>query len=264
MVRAYVFAVRWRKRALLGLSATFDGVWLGLFDDDTLTRVDEAFYARTESALGNDIAYADPAWVGRGLHDWEREAIDRHFPERARIVVTGAGGGREVLALLEMGHDAVGYEPHAGLAASGARLLADRGHPGRLHASPRDAWPAGAERCDGVVVGWGSYTLIQGRATRVAFLRGAAQALEEGGPLLVSFFNRAGNERYLAQVHRVARVVRRLRRAEPPEPGDALGPNFAHSVSRQELEDELRDGGFEPVHFAAQPYGHAVGRAVSR
>ena len=141
----------------------------------------------------------------------------KHFGGGKRLVVTAAGAGREVVALLDLGHDAVGYEPHPRLVAFGAELLARRGHPNRLRPAPRDAFPPDAEACDGVVVGWGSYTLIPGRRARVAFLRAARERLSEGAPLLVSFFVRREERRYLQLLSATANVVRRARGKEPVE-----------------------------------------------
>src|SRR3712207_8039106 len=55
-----------------------------------------------------------------------------------------SGAGREVLALLERGFDAAGWEPNAALVEAGTEMLARHGHPGRLHAVARDAFPPDA------------------------------------------------------------------------------------------------------------------------
>jgi hypothetical protein len=179
------------------------------------------------------------------------------------VVVTGAGGGREVLALREQGFDAVGYEPNERFAAAGERLLAERGHAGTFHHSGRSVFPEDLGQCDAVIIGWGSYMHMAPRARRVAFLAGARRVLPEGAPLLVSFFEREARTAYFDQVARVANVLRRMRRADPVELGDALipHPHFLHHFTREEIEAELRDGGFEPVAFERHPYAHAVGRA---
>jgi hypothetical protein len=264
LIRLYGLSGRWRERAVEGLSAAFDGFWLGMFDRETLAAVDEAFYhVRTESLGGSEVTYADERWNTSGLSAWERAAVEAHFPPGGRVAVTGAGGGREVLALLELGYDATGFEPHGGLAEAGRALLERRGHPDRLHVAERDRFPPGAGPYDAVLVGWGSYTLIPGRARRIAFLRQVRAALPDDAPVLLSFFTRAEAGRAVDVIFPVARVVRRLRRAEPPERGDLLTPNFGHAFERAEIESELRASGFELVDFAEQPYGHAVGRATA-
>lgn len=262
-VRAYARARERRRRALNALNACFDGFWLGMLDRDDLDRLDEHFYGVGHDEMGGRaFSYRDDAHNRSGLQDWEQAAIERHFPAGGRVIVTGAGGGREVLALLERGFDAVGYEPNAALVTAGTGLLDELGHPGRLRPCRRDAFPDSGERGDAVLVGWGSYMLIPGRERRVAFLRTARAALPAGAPLLCSFFVRRPDARYFAILAATANAVRRLRGRERVEVGDTLAENFVHRFTREEVERELARGGFRMVSYAARPYGHAVAVAA--
>jgi hypothetical protein len=236
-------------------NAVSNGLWLGAMDRDALTLIDEIYYEGKSN-------YVDEAYNSSGLRDWEAAMVEAHFPESGRVVVTAAGGGREVLALLERGFDAVGYEPNEQLVSAGGAFLERRGHEDRLRVVDRDVFPPDAERCDAVVVGWGSYMLIPGRASRIDFLRAARRRLPEGGPILVSFYVRAPEVRSFLTIARVANVARRLRHLPPVDVGDALSPNYTHHFTRDEIASELEAAGFRIVVFEPQPYGHAVGRAV--
>jgi ABC-type multidrug transport system ATPase subunit len=259
LARAYRSASLRRDQMVKAANGCFDGLWLGLLDRDALARLDEAFYTGGRDVLdGRAFSYTEEQHNLSGLQSWEEAAVDAHFPAGGRVVVTGAGGGREVIALLDRGFDAVGYEPNAALVSAGSALLERRGHPGRLRACERDAFPADAEPCDAVVVGWGSYMLIPGRMRRIAFLQAARRVLPDGAPLLCSFFVRPGGGRYFKTVSGTANVVRRLRRGEPAELGDAVGHNFVHVFTREEIASELAAAGFRMLSFAAEPYGHAV------
>jgi hypothetical protein len=218
--------------------ALLNGFWLGVLSDERLRELDELYYAREE-------VYRTAAWNERGLFAWEREVIDTHFAGARRVAVAACGGGREVLALREAGYDAVGYEPHPGLVAFARDLLASRGHPDSVHASPRDVFPAG-EPCDGIVVGWGAYSLIHGRARRIAFLRGARSRLEDGAPLLVSCFVRPVLGRELQRTVALADRLRMLAgRREPLELGDTLAPNRVRVFTLAQVIDEATAAGFE-------------------
>jgi hypothetical protein len=262
LVRRYLAARRERDRIARGIGAAFDGFWLGLLDGERLHALDERFYdERIEHVDGDAQRYDDDAYNARGLFDWEEAAVRNHFAAGARVVVTGAGGGREVLALLEQGFDAVGYEPNQRFATAGADFLSRRGHQDRLRLSARDVFSGEMESCDCVVVGWGSYMLIAGRARRVAFLRAVRQRLSEGDPILLSFFAHSARPRYFTVVAAVANAVRSVRRREAVELGDAIAGNFLHCFTRTEIEDELEAGGFSLVEFHLSPYGHAIARA---
>ncbi|MGH8883783.1 MAG: SAM-dependent methyltransferase [Egibacteraceae bacterium] len=255
IVSLYLRSERWLGRLLRLTKACFDGVWLGLLSRDLLHAVDASYYQRERQ-------YVNEEYNRSGLRGWEQSAVERFFAGGGRIVVTGAGGGREVLALCKLGYDAVGFECDERLVAFGDRLLASEGHPGRLSGTSRDVWPEAAGPCDGVIVGWGSYMLVQGRARRVAFLRGARACLPEGAPILVSFFARNGTSAYLRIVTAIGSALRRALGRDPVELGDALDPNYVHCFTRDEIAAELAEAGFELAFYDTQDYGVAVARAT--
>lgn len=254
-MRAYFASSRWLQQASSFAKAVLDGAWLGLLDDRALREVDETYYARAKQ-------YADPAFNRRGFWAWERSAIDRHFSGRKRIVVTAAGGGREMIALAERGHDVTGFECNAQLLEAARALDLD------VTAMAPSEWPAEAPKADGVIVGWSSYMLMRGRERRIAFLRGARSVLESGAPLLLSFISKPAGSGYLRVVSSVANVVGALPwRRVRTEPGDALQPFFMHHFDDAEIASELEEGGFERAEsgqgsgLREDDYGWAVGLA---
>lgn len=258
--RAYAPSRRGLRRALRGAQAVFDGAWLGWLDRGQQAAIDRRFY---QTHGGAEPLFANRRHNAGGLAEWEVAVADEFLPAEGRVVVTAAGGGREVLALARRGLEVAGYEANERLVAAGRDLIAADGVPGAsLDPSPRDAFPAVAGPCDAVVVGWGSYIHLQGRATRVDFLRGARAALAPGAPLLLSFWERPpGEERYFRLVAGAARPLRAVRRLPPPELGDTMRESFVHWFTRSEVEGELAEAGFAPVLYRSEPYAHAVGRA---
>lgn len=104
--------------------------------------------------------------------------------------------------------------------------------------------------------------LIPGRERRVAFLRGVRSALESDAPILLSFYTRAPDACRFRTGAAVANAVRRLRSAAAVEVGDALGANYAHWLTRDELASELHAAGFRIASYVRSPSGHAVAFAV--
>lgn len=232
--------------------AVHDGVWLGLSDDELVHRIDQVHYDR-------EGQYVDEGYNRRGLWDWERAAVDRYFAGRNRLAVPGAGGGREVLALLQRGHDAWGFECNEKMARFGNELLAAEGWPDRIRVAPRDVWPDRTGSYDGVMVGWGSYMMMRGRDRRITFLRQARATLPEGGPILVSFFARKGASAYYRLVAAIGSTLRRARHRDRLELGDALAPNYVHFFTEEQVGDELAAAGFEMVSYETARHGRAVG-----
>ena len=247
-----------RARWLVGpLRVLASALWLGLLDRDDLAALDQHLYDR-------DRRYLDPAYNRRGLWPWEERAVSGHFPAAGRLLVTSAGGGREVVALHRLGYHFTGFECNDTLRALADRILAEDALAGEVRPSPRDRCPRGRPPYDGAVVGWGAYTLIGGRAARVAYLVDLARQLRPGAPVLLSFFARPADDRWFRRTARLAAPLARWRGVEAPALGDVLDPNFQHYFARAELEDELRAAGLEPVAFTTEDYAHAVGRVAGR
>ena len=255
VARTYLASRRALRRLFVVLQASFDGLWLGSLSRRTLHLVDDQYYK-------GERQYTDEGYNRGGLWQWEKAVVDEFFTGQRKVVVYGAGGGRELLALARLGHDVDGFECNPRLVEFGNRFLAAEGRPERIALAPRDAWPATSGTYDGVIVGWGSYMLIQGRPQRVAFLRHAHSHMRPGSPILLSFFARSGDNVHFRIVTTLANLVRRGRRRAPVEMGDALLPNYVHCFTREEVEAELREGGFDMVHFEIGEYGLAVGRAA--
>jgi len=176
--------------------------------------------------------------------------------------VAATGGGREQLALARRGLDTTGFDCLEALLPTCRGLLAEEGLEAAVVAAPASEVPPGLGGFDGVVVGWGAYTHIPGRARRVRFLDQLRRVLPPGGPLLVSFMTREEDSPSYRAIAAIANVVRRLRLSrEPAEIGDTMHDTFDHHFKREEIEVELDAAGFDLVHHEAEPYGHAVGRA---
>ncbi len=239
------------ERLLEGAVAAF---WLGRLDPDQLADVDRAYHDSRGIYHGDEHNR-------KGLMPWEQSVVDRDFRACRSLLVASVGGGREAIALRRQGYDVDAFECHPDLVDVANALLAAEGFPPSVSLAPRDGVPALDRTYDGVIVGWGAYSLIAPSARRRAFLAGLREHLQPGGPLLVSFFVRAGSGRYYDYVARVANGIRSLMRRPPVESGDVLAPNFVHHFNENELRAEFRASGLRLVDFATSEYGYAVGRS---
>jgi SAM-dependent methyltransferase len=243
------------------LGSVVTGVRLGLMTREQLHALDEKYYSGGKK--GEHIDYAADRHNLSGLAEWERRAVDRFFAPGGRLLVMGAGGGREVLALARMGYRVDGCEPHPGLVDYARHLLAREGVDATMTVVPRDTVPRVETRYDGILVGWGAYMLIQGRARRIALLRDLRALAAPGAPVILSFFYRDGGSPFRHRlIARLGSALRRRRGLEPVEEGDALAPNFIHLFNEVEVRAELAEGGWEPVLYDTFGTGHAVGRAT--
>ena len=240
----------------LGL-ACFNGLWLGILSEGELYEVSDHAYSRPRAMYGKD------EWNRKGLVGWEENALRNHFPPRGAVLVAAAGGGREVLALRKRGYDADGFDCNARLVARANALLAKEGRAADVALAPPDRCPGTEKVYDGLIVGWGAYTHIQGRRRRVAFLREMRARVREGGPILLSFWVRAyANRTDLRAAALAADFLRALRLRRRTERGDALTVlGYAHYFDREEIAGELREGGFAVAEYDETEGGWAVGLA---
>jgi hypothetical protein len=163
------------------------------------TGSDAFFDEYNKLAFGGTAAYrADSPAFRRGLFDWEADAIRRYFPPPpGRVLIGGAGGGREALGLIEQGYSVLAFDPAVTL-VDGMRTVAGPG--GQLTALcgsyaelPRLTQPGGGivdlasqPPFDAAIVGWASFSHLRTDAERTHTLRAFAQLTR--GPILVSYF----------------------------------------------------------------------------
>jgi hypothetical protein len=272
LVRPYFFQRAIRKRLpravqrspVYGLlEAGVDGIWLGLMHRDLLRQVSEVQYEDARKYRTKEYDYQNSDYNRRGLWRWEQEAISRHFGSCRRLMVVGAGGGREVLALRRLGYEVDGFECDPGLVARANELLAAEGLVGTMRPCAPDECPLAEGPYDGIVVGWGAYLHIPGKQRRMKFLRGLRRLMSDGSPILVSFLCRSSHARRVRVIARAANLIRWLLHRELVELGDALDPHFFHFFTREEIVAELEAAGFQLVDYSEVGYGHAVGRTCS-
>jgi len=221
-----------------GSRAVLNGLWLGVLSDARLSALDEEYYRR-------EPMYRTTEWNERGLFDWEREQIREFFPEGCRVIVVACGGGREVLALLNDGYDATGYESHPALAEFGRSFLASHGHPSRIAAVARDSFPTDVQPYEAAILGWGALSLVAGSGRRESLLSGARACLEPGAPFLVSFFERRRDHREARWTTTIANAVRGVRGTTKVELGDTLAPNLVHFFDADEIRALATRSGFD-------------------
>jgi SAM-dependent methyltransferase len=204
--------------------------------DSVLDRFNDLAYGRTNTYrpdTGSFRAYLFP---------WEEQIVQERFPPPpARILVGGAGGGREALALARLGYEVVAFDPSEWL----VRALASR--PGvtvfRGRYEELGEMFGTDESFDAVVLGWGSFSHLRSERDRVETLRAAGQLT--AGPILVSFLAVKG-----AASAALSRLRRLLPRRRERDPGDvfAVTIGFYHPVDEAEVRALAQAAGLEVEH----------------
>ena len=154
----------------------------------------------------NAVTYAASKWYRpdsssfrRGLFDWEEAVVGRFFPAPpARVLVGGAGGGREALALIEKGYSVVAFDPAEGLikalrarAGGETRLRTYSGSyadlPALVDLSDQRVVDLTAEPpFDAAIVGWSSWAHLRTDDERLDTLARFSRLTR--GPILASYY----------------------------------------------------------------------------
>lgn len=244
-------------RAIRYLDLGVDALTLGIFPDSYLDALTADHYRRLPR-------YHSDEHNRRGLFSWEQAMVERYFPRPGLVLITSAGAGREVLALLDRGDRVVATECveslHAELAQRLAPALATAA--ARVLRAPPDHVPAALGPFDAAIIGWGAYTHLIGKARRRALLRSLGASLRPGAPLLLSYLPRfpamARRDRTVA---RVANLLRASLGRRPVEAGETTLSGFAGRMFLPgEVAAEVRDAGFTVVCDNPEPYPHVLAR----
>jgi hypothetical protein len=225
------------------IKALNNGFWLGVLERKDFESIDHYYYAEMVKS------YHDSMWNLKGFFDWEKIAIDSYFKGCRSIMVTGAGAGREVIALEKMGYTVDGFECNPDLVKSGNEILKGIGINAKLQLMPRNECPEVPGQYDGVVVGWGMYMLVQGKDARIKLIKGLYTKITENGPLLISFYPRSHGWRYYSTVAKLANIIKFVLKRRPIETGDDLIEcNYGHYFTKEEIASEFHEAGFQLAH----------------
>ncbi|MBC7790975.1 MAG: hypothetical protein H7Z74_13595 [Anaerolineae bacterium] len=209
-----------------------------------------------------------------GLFDWERELLAHPIvPRSGRILLGGAGGGREIVALRDLGYEVVAFEPAASLARAGADAFSDVHGGSLVHASYEDFVRAvRGERnalsnvvtspFDALMLGWGSISHVMEDGDRSDILR-AMRSAAPNAPLLLSFDEPTVLEKPGGVLDRTRRVLRRLfalaRAPGRVREGDRFvsWAGFFRESSAADIKALARDAGYQVAFIGVKP-----GRAI--
>jgi hypothetical protein len=151
-----------------------------LTTDDALAMTDR-YFRRTAT-------YRQRWHAELGLFDFERAAIDTHFPKPpGRLLVLGTGGGRDGKALQDRGYDVDGCEPVEVLAGRARKVLGADARVVACRAEDLDVRGVLAGPYAGVVFGWGAWSHLFTADARRAALVAARRRVPLGAPVLLSW-----------------------------------------------------------------------------
>ncbi len=259
VIKIFVLAGVFLQKLFDLSSACFAGFWLGVLKKGTLDLI-------VSFCFDNTKMYHSEKFNLGGLFRWEEKAVNRYFQKCKYLLVAGAGGGREVLALHQLGYDTDGFDCNIQLVEQANKLFKKEGLVSNIKHVLPDQCPDGTKIYNGIIIGWSVYMHIQGRKQRIAFLRKLRNQTQELSPILLSFSHRLDDSLYFKMVAIIGNVIRWFLRRDYLEIGDDLARIhevniYGHCFTKEEIDFELQEGGFQLDFYCTDVYGHAVGIA---
>lgn len=239
-------------------TAVFSGCWLGLIKREHLHLLDYLYYCDPIKD-GRYLNYLNDEHNLSGLFSWEKNVINKYFDKNSKILIISAGAGREVIALHKMGFKVDCFECHDKLAKYGNELLKKERIPVNIISSVHDGCPETGKEYDGVIVGWAAYMLIQGRLSRISFLKKIREQLKKNSPVLLSFYYDNKNKFEYKITYLIGNIFRIILNRERIELGDDLRYSYVHFFTKKQINDELDKAGFKLEFYSTHKYGHAIG-----
>lgn len=245
------WSISFLKKSYNFCDALLSGFWLGVLSKESIEEYNDLHYD-TGSTYINDIYNLS------GLQRWEYDMLKKHFPKAHSFLVIGAGGGRETLALAKWNRNVDSYECSKTLVEYANEFLRRNNAAASVRYLPKNNIPDTAKQYDGIIFGWGAYSHIQGRSSRISFLTGILPFCNEDTHLMISFLVREGQPARDKIIKNISNFFRIPLGRERTEQGDRLLSYFAHFFNKEEIEKEVTSAGYTLVEYSDVEYGCAV------
>ena len=180
--RSYAHQRKTINRALLGIDALVGDCLYAMLKEDERDQIVRICYANTNHTVMKQAPI---------LADWEMDWFKNTLPSPpARVLVGGAGWGREVIALRSLGYNVIGFDPlftpndnrdGEGLMKGSYHDLIDavlKDRPTRLEGIADETF-------DAVILGWTSFSHVTSAVRRLQIIE-ATDRLCPAGPILGS------------------------------------------------------------------------------
>lgn len=250
------------------LESVHSAIFMGLIDDSVFQTYDTYPYGDWDGATELN---ADT----KAVKDWLEVFIAGEITSDSRVLVVGAGGGKELLKLRESGCFVAGIEFDKVLFEETETMLSlcvdgpgvDFRHAERFYLEdvPNDF--------DVVIVPRFYASLIQGRAERIRFLSACRERLRDGGVIAFDYFTRPDSEtspasllfKFQPTISNLLRLLRggKKRRIETGDHLDPQVPLLHHHFNRADLNLELSEGGLVATEHGASWFGWSVAKPVA-
>lgn len=231
-------------------------------------KINRTIYSREKGYISNG------EYFNQGLFQWEKDALTLPlFPKKGRILLGGAGGGREALSLVKKGYEVLAFEPCNNLFQKARSTLQSYSNCEIVCASYQDLILAVQSQTgplheklfhqafDAFIFGWGSFSHLLTEEDRIQILQ-CIRVVCPTGPILLSFLTPPlGRSGRIEQMKpRLKKVLEKITLGTHSDFYDAFlpGSGFVHLFTPDEVKTLGRKAGYTVIKGNLSPYPHAV------
>lgn len=257
--RALVQWDTWIERAHRGHQALREALLCQFLTQEAQEQLTANAYARNQARYSQGGSL-----FAHGLFHWEQAALERlALPPHARILLGGAGGGRELAALINLGYRVTAFEPVPALCANAQRLAGPNaqvrcGGYADLLAAIQGTGPLARLQgpFDAVIFGWASLSHLTDGHMQCRILK-AVRTIAPEASILLSFF---AADPLPSSQRRLRSALARLSRRTPVPHNLRHFPHcgFVLGFDGPQLQTLAKETGYRVIYQEAAPAPHAL------
>ncbi len=234
------------NRLLIILNSYFEALCLGLLSKNQHEKIIKISYNQLQK-------YSVTNFNLSGFKNWEQFILDKYVPSSSTITIIAAGGGREALALAKDGHKIMAYEQDLKMMKFARSFFKNQNTDIIFNHLPINTIPI--NKCDIFWFGWGVYSHIIDRKSRVSQLTEASKTLNTNGKIIISFWAESRTEARTLLIKNIANKVskRKIERGE-----SFISTSWAKYYTKAEILEEAFFSNLNVDYISNKEYGHAV------
>jgi len=234
-------------KILYRLDVFIEALFLSALSPKKKTSFIVKYYSRNKRYVSDKMTLNGP-------FEWELRVIDAYNFENKKVVIIGAGGGREAYFLAKKGCEVSAYEADKSMVKyMKTFFVKNKVDKVRAEYLPVNTIPS--EICDIFWMGWGVYTHIVGRETRINILKQIREIVRHDGLVLISFWRNINNEERSREILKISKRLNFHKVEKGESFRNGLWGKF---FTKDEIIEELECAGFSLIYFNEKNYGCAL------
>ncbi len=233
-------------RWIYSIDLFYEAFWLSILSADSLEKLTSIKYKLSTRYRSDENNL-------KGLFSWEQKIADQFVSASKKVVIIGAGGGREAFALVKLGCEVRAFEADEKMVKYARDYIRNKKLDIRFDNLPVNRIPD--VPCQVFWMGWGVYTHLMGLEERVKLLKEIKTKISDDGIIIISYWV---TKDYHVRFNAINRFAKKINRRKLEFGEYFKNGMWAKYYSSDEIIEECRLAGLHAIYISEEEYGHAV------